>query len=309
MLHIKPNSLRIEIGVDIAMAAYTSELGFLAHPVGPHVQSAEMANQAINSLALLSARYTHTAIDTFAMLAASYIYSLCQALDLRVIQVQVQERIQSGLRRLTENLFGHIVVGDSLEELHSLVSRHISQQLCATTTKDSTSRFQAIAESTQAIFVTFFTTSKNPIVQAAALVGLSTIPNWTSGASSIMLTLFDETREAALKDCATPAYLGIAARRIYEHVRGPLQIPLNRGLADYPSIKGKHHVNGNHDHINATVMPRDEELLVGDCVSRIYDSIKSGDLMDAVMECLADVTATEDLSINIAVDTRMTQNL
>lgn len=34
-------------GIDIGLAAYVSELGYLASPVSTHIQSAEMHNQAV----------------------------------------------------------------------------------------------------------------------------------------------------------------------------------------------------------------------------------------------------------------------
>ena len=71
------------MGTDIMIAALTSELGFLANPVGSHVQTAEMGNQGINSLALISARYTLEAVDTFSQLAA-HLVAVCQAIDLHV---------------------------------------------------------------------------------------------------------------------------------------------------------------------------------------------------------------------------------
>ncbi|KAI1840217.1 hypothetical protein JX265_010787 [Neoarthrinium moseri] len=71
-------------GTDIMVAALTSELGFLANPVGSHVQTAEMGNQGINSLALISARYTLKAVEVFSQLAAAHLVALCQAFDLRV---------------------------------------------------------------------------------------------------------------------------------------------------------------------------------------------------------------------------------
>jgi phenylalanine ammonia-lyase len=72
-------------GVDVHMAAYTSELGYLAGRMTPHTMSAEMHNQAINSLALLSTRYTFDAIETFTALVSTALVALCQALDIRAI--------------------------------------------------------------------------------------------------------------------------------------------------------------------------------------------------------------------------------
>ncbi|KAH8589792.1 L-Aspartase-like protein [Bisporella sp. PMI_857] len=80
-------------GTDIMVAALTSELGFLANPVGSHVQTAEMGNQGINSLALISARYTLQAVEVFSQLAAAHLVALCQALDLRVRSPQAINEI------------------------------------------------------------------------------------------------------------------------------------------------------------------------------------------------------------------------
>jgi phenylalanine ammonia-lyase len=65
-------------GIDIATAAYVSELGYLANPVSTHIQSAEMHNQAVNSLALISARATINSLEVLSNLTASYLYVICQ---------------------------------------------------------------------------------------------------------------------------------------------------------------------------------------------------------------------------------------
>ncbi|OQD73862.1 hypothetical protein PENDEC_c013G03215 [Penicillium decumbens] len=75
-------------GLDVVVAALTSELGFLANPVGSHVQTAEMGNQALNSLALVSARYTLEAVDVLSQIASAHLLALCQALDLRTIEME-----------------------------------------------------------------------------------------------------------------------------------------------------------------------------------------------------------------------------
>ena len=75
-------------GLDVVIAGLTSELGFLANPVGSHVQTAEMGNQALNSLALVSARYTLEAADVLSQIASAHLLALCQALDLRTIEIE-----------------------------------------------------------------------------------------------------------------------------------------------------------------------------------------------------------------------------
>jgi phenylalanine ammonia-lyase len=64
-------------GIDVNVAAYMSELAYLANPISNHVQSAEQHNQAINSLAFISARYTMDAVDLVSLISASFIYVGC----------------------------------------------------------------------------------------------------------------------------------------------------------------------------------------------------------------------------------------
>lgn len=45
-----------------------------------------MGNQSLNSLALISARYTMDSLNILKRLAAAHLIAVCQALDLRVFQ-------------------------------------------------------------------------------------------------------------------------------------------------------------------------------------------------------------------------------
>ena len=117
--------------LDIMIAALQSELGFLSNPAGTHVQPAEMGNQALNSLGLISARYTHVALDVLAQLAAAHIFTLCQALDLRAMQMQFLQTVEPILRAQTVEILGcHIEEGTPIAQqraqlLPTTTSRHL----------------------------------------------------------------------------------------------------------------------------------------------------------------------------------------
>jgi hypothetical protein len=78
--------------MDTAMASYMSELDYLTGPLTNHVLSAEMHNQAVNSLCLISARMTAQALEILTMMLANITLAHVQAIDLRVLQIRVQEQ-------------------------------------------------------------------------------------------------------------------------------------------------------------------------------------------------------------------------
>lgn len=271
-------------GVDIAMAAYTSELGFLAHSVGPNVQSAEMSNQAINSLALVSTRYTQTATDVLSMLTASYLYVLCQGLDLRVLQFEFFNALQPLIPPITSRILGSFVPPATEVDLHTLIWNHIMQGLKSKTTKDSHDRFRLVAESTQSVIVTFFAsyhvTAKSFSPPPSPPIDI--IHEWTKEITPVMAEIFRNSQIKMLTACPTANYLGVGARHMYEYVRHTLRVPLHRGLVDHPTFRQNARVV-----LDATTATQEIDTdIIGSFITKIYHSLRSGELMTPVMDCL-----------------------
>ena len=86
-------------GADTAMASYMAELDVLTNPVTNHVVSAEMHNQSVNSLGLLSARKTNEALEVLQMMLANMLCCEMQAVDLRWLQRRVNSELDDLFRR------------------------------------------------------------------------------------------------------------------------------------------------------------------------------------------------------------------
>lgn len=95
------------VSINIDMEGYMSELSHITNFVSSHGLSAE-SNQAVNNLALISARATMTAVEKVSMMSSAFLYALCQALDLRIIYVQFLAKLKPEIQKLTSASFGKL---------------------------------------------------------------------------------------------------------------------------------------------------------------------------------------------------------
>lgn len=256
-------------GVDINMASYMSELAFLANPVSSHVQSAEMTNQAINSLALISARYTNMALDVLSLMLSAYLYSLCQALDLRAMNARFVSALKPAIEKLTSSTFAEVLDYTEMVSATSSIWKGIENAISSTTTKDSSDRFAAVAKSVQPLLIDALENSNN------APNALLLIKNWTEKAAAISKSIFLANRTTYLANPDAAPFLGVASKRLYKFVRCELRVPFHRGLIDHPTFG--HAMEGQLKLKNT-----------GSQISIIYEALRDERLMEPIMGCMKD---------------------
>jgi phenylalanine ammonia-lyase len=267
----EPSESYIWKGTDIMIAALQSELGFLANPVGTHVQTAEMGNQSLNSLALISSRYTLDALDVLSQLAAAHLLALCQALDLRAMHLSFLEAFAIEFREYTDRAFIDIVRDEAkLEDLQKTLWTALKQQLDRTTSVDSGKRFELIIEALQPLIL-----KSTP----DSLDALKALGRWSVLCSERALELFHITRSHYMRNPNAVPFLGAAARRMYLFVRERLQVPFfgEDGIRTPDPEPIDSGVNPNLDQQDAPT--------VGSFITTIYESIRTGALYDPVIEC------------------------
>ena len=266
-------------GTDITVAALQSELGFLANPVGSHVQTAEMGNQAINSLALISARYTLDALEVLTQLSAAHLLALCQALDLRAMSLKFLETLGRQFEDIVLDVFRPIEKEDvKLANLTVLLWTSFTKRLDETTCMDSSRRFQAVAQSLQPIILQ---------IMPRSVETLKALDVWTERFSAAARGVFNSNREDYILNPDATPYLGVASSRMYLFVRRSLNVPfLQEATITTPNAEpaeteiGSIHVDGFGTASTPTM---------GSFITIIYESMRSGGLYAIVMECLREV--------------------
>ncbi|KAI0000889.1 phenylalanine ammonia-lyase [Russula vinacea] len=252
-------------GLDIAVAAYTSELGFLANPVSTHIQSAEMHNQAVNSLALISARATITSTEVLSMLVATYLYLLCQALDLRAMQAEFEKEFHKIVHSELIANFGSYIPSAEEGSLLKKILGVMLATLDSTTTMDATDRMIKVAASSDSVIMRHFTQLKGP-----GVIALSGLPCFNKNVAKRATALLTALRDAYLTGAHGPAparlYL-TRTRPIYEFVRITLGI-------------------GMHGLENHQLFPDGmdlEDATLGEKVSLIHEAIRDGQMQRIVV--------------------------
>lgn len=255
-------------GVDINMAAYQSELQYLANPVTSHVQSAEMHNQAINSLALLSARYTMQSIDVLSMMTASAIYVGLQAVDLRALHMVFIEDYPTLLEKhlLATCKDNEKVTVDTVRLVLRLALPQLRVAWPANASYDLEERCDKVAMSVVQVALDryFKMAETQPADDQQFLEGLK---HFKRAMKETMSQCFKSARTKLEKDpLFTVDMLGYGTKALYRFVRGELGVPFHRGQVDDPMNKPR----ASDD--------KRAKRTVGSWITVIYEALRDGRL-------------------------------
>ncbi|MCJ1262777.1 hypothetical protein MMC22_002647 [Lobaria immixta] len=269
-------------GVDVNMASYMSELAYLAHPVSSHVHSAEMHNQQINSLALISARYTMQAVELMSMICASHLYVTCQALDLRAMYLGFLEKLKPAVHELTTRKFGGVVPTNDLETLQTKIWNRILDAWSSTGTLDANERFEEVANGLMFVVLSGLAkANKDDDVSSTPMDSIASINSWKVELIHLLEEVYISYRTSFFQRQNTPSYLGKAATIMHNYVRNQLGVPFHQGLVEHPLPASR----SAQPSANSTTIDRSRKT-IGGWISVIYESLRAGEMHSHIMAAL-----------------------
>ncbi|KAL4930459.1 aromatic amino acid ammonia-lyase [Aspergillus undulatus] len=269
-------------GVDINMAAYMSELAYLANPVSSHVQSAEMHNQGVNSLAFLSARYTMQAADLVCMMGACALYVACQALDLRVLQLIFFQTFHAILYRTITNAFGPALPSNDAYAVSSRLAKAIQTAWPTTSRMDIHDRCLRVVKLAIPTLLEQLgdMDSIQRTRQNKEMDILAAVRKWEHTTAVELEATYHSTRSQFCKAPDTASYLGRGSRIIYQAVREELSVPFHQGFIEQPS--------GEPGATNT--LDGREKKIIGGWISIIYEALCDDKLYGVLLDALQSST-------------------
>lgn len=242
-------------GLDINIAAYQTELGWNSNPIGPHVQNAEMLNQSINSLALVSARKTADSVSILRKMMASSLYILCQALDVRVMQEKFFSAAESELNSFLE------LAMDRYRTLKGQLLLAIKTSWEDSGTYDLLDRVDKAVNATSSVLLSHHSACAHdgPSDYNAFLA----IDQCQERIKQLLLKTYSHMRDLHFTTytSATPTYLSKHTTAMYKFVRQDLRVPMFQGLKDNPTRQNGRNSIGGYVGVIETALKHDEKFM------------------------------------------------
>ncbi|KAK1457291.1 phenylalanine ammonia-lyase [Colletotrichum cuscutae] len=263
-------------GLDITMAAYMSELAHLSHPVSAHIQSAEMNNQSVNSLALIAARNALEMTEILCLMVATYIYALCQALDLQCLHLEFCNVARPAMLEVAQNWIGFPRAADGADDIAQRCGEILLQKWNGLANLDVEDRGRAAAREAKGGQLEVLAPYFEGMRPEELIVAIKAMDAYTKQSAERISHEYCKTRLRFLENPSTGAYLGVASKAIYKYVRKTLGVPIHRGLQDYPTTSG---TNGSPGEPG--------KKTIGTLTSEIYIALRNGSMHDLLMSTVS----------------------
>lgn len=248
-------------GIDINMASYASELGYLNHPISNHVQSAEMHNQAINSLAFIGCRYAGDAVEVLSLMTATYLYVICQAVDLRALHAEFVKVVRPEIEGITAT--GFPTAYTHLKTVQKTIWEELMYNWRRSTTSDLRDRCVIATNGSVGVLL-------DQLSGSASISHDRVAWEWKSRVPCVLQKAYETTRAKFLANPTTTTYLCTTSQKLYKFVRESLQVPPHTGIDAHPTTD-REKSNGKE--------------CIGSQVSKIYTALREERFRDLILSC------------------------